>query len=137
MNLLDIQSKDWCNQLLEVIYQQKTFHQSQTKLIIPHQECGPNLREKLGQTVSSSSDIGPISNYFVERFGFDSKCRVIAFTGDNPCSLAGMRLHAGDVACSLGTSDALFLYLDHPKTSPDGSVFCNPVQDDAYMALIW
>lgn len=53
------------------------------------QLCGTDLRNKLGKPVSSNCDIGPISNYFVERFGFDEKCRIIAFTGDNASSLAG------------------------------------------------
>lgn len=117
MNLLDIRTKDWCEELLEA--------------------CGPNLRDKLGTPVSSSTDVGPISAYFVERFGFSEKCRVVAFTGDNPGSLAGMRVKEGDLICSLGTSDVFFLWLDEPKTVTEGHVFCNPVKDDAYMALIW
>ena len=32
----------------------------------------------------SQTDIGPVSTYMVERYGFDEACRVIAFTGDNP-----------------------------------------------------
>ncbi|XP_033226806.1 xylulose kinase [Belonocnema kinseyi] len=116
MNLLDIRSKDWCDELLEV--------------------CGPSLKEKLGKPVSSTSDIGPVSTYFVERFGFDEKCRVIAFTGDNPSSLAGMRLKEGDVACSLGTSDTLFLWLNEPKTVTEGHILCNPLDDKAYMTLL-
>lgn len=51
--------------------------------------CAPNLKEKLGAPVPSSTDVGPISAYFVERFGFSEKCRIVAFTGDNPGSLAG------------------------------------------------
>ncbi|OXU26563.1 hypothetical protein TSAR_014717 [Trichomalopsis sarcophagae] len=117
MNLLDIRTKDWHDELLEV--------------------CAPNLREKLDAAVPASSDVGPISAYFVERFGFDEKCRVVAFTGDNPGSLAGLRISEGDIACSLGTSDTLFVWLNEPRTVVDGHVFCNPIQDEAYMALVW
>ncbi|XP_028049101.2 xylulose kinase isoform X1 [Monomorium pharaonis] len=116
MNLLNIRTKDWDDMLLET--------------------CATGLREKLGEPVSSYSDIGPISPYFVERFGFNEKCRIIAFTGDNPGSLVGMRLKEGDIACSLGTSDTLFLWLKEPKTITDGHVLCNPVDDKAYMALL-
>lgn len=116
MNLLNIHTKDWDDVLLEA--------------------CGLGLREKLGKPVSSCSDIGPISSYFVERFGFDEACRMIAFTGDNSGSLIGMRLKEGDVACSLGTSDNLFIWLKQPKTVLEGHVFCNPLDDDAYMALL-
>ncbi|XP_018349320.1 PREDICTED: xylulose kinase [Trachymyrmex septentrionalis] len=116
MNLLNICTKDWDDMLLET--------------------CASGLREKLGNPVSSYSDIGPISSYFVERFSFNEKCRIIAFTGDNPGSLIGMRLKEGDIACSLGTSDTLLLWLNKPKTITDGHVLCNPVDDEAYMALL-
>ncbi|KYN20763.1 Xylulose kinase [Trachymyrmex cornetzi] len=116
MNLLNIRTKDWDDMLLET--------------------CATGLREKLGNPVSSYSDIGPISPYFVERFSFNEKCRIIAFTGDNPGSLIGMRLKEGDIACSLGTSDTLLLWLNKPKTITDGHVLCNPVDNEAYMALL-
>ncbi|XP_015183446.1 PREDICTED: xylulose kinase isoform X3 [Polistes dominula] len=98
--------------------------------------CAPDLRKKLGKPISSYNNIGPISPYFVERFGFNETCRIIAFTGDNPGSLVGMRLKKGDIACSLGTSDTLFLWLNEPKTVIDGHILCNPIEDDAYMALL-
>lgn len=49
----------------------------------------------------------------------------------------GMRLKEGDIACSLGTSDTLFLWLNKPKTALEGHIFCNPLDDNAYMALLW
>ncbi|XP_076384623.1 xylulose kinase isoform X2 [Megalopta genalis] len=116
MNLLNIHTKDWDDVLLET--------------------CGPDLRKKLGEPVSTSNNIGPISNYFVERFSFDEACRIIAFTGDNSGSLIGMRLNEGDIACSLGTSDTLFLSLNKPQTALEGHVFCNPIDDNAFMALL-
>lgn len=69
MNLMDIKTKKWNEVLLEA--------------------CAPCLKVRLGQTVPSSEDLGPINNYYVERYGFDSCCRVIAFMGDNPSSLIG------------------------------------------------
>lgn len=48
-----------------------------------------------------------------------------------------MRLKEGDIACSLGTSDTLFLWLNKPKTALEGHIFCNPLDDKAYMALLW
>ena len=44
--------------------------------------------------------MGSVSKYFVHRYGFSSEAKVIAFTGDNPASLAGMRLQQGDVVVS-------------------------------------
>ncbi|XP_051156873.1 xylulose kinase [Leptopilina boulardi] len=116
MNLMDIRSREWCEELLQL--------------------CGTNLKDKLGEPVSSLSDIGPVSNYFVERFGFDEGCRIIAFTGDNASSLAGLRLKKEDVVCSLGTSDTLFFGLNEPKTITEGHVFCNSLDDPAYIILL-
>ena len=56
----------------------------------------------------------------------------------NSLILQGMRLSKdGDIACSLGTSDVLFLWLNEPKTVMEGHIFCNPIKDDAYMAVLW
>ena len=48
-----------------------------------------------------------------------------------------MRLGLGDVIVSLGSSDTVFLWLTEPKPSLQGHVFVNPVDTDAYMALLW
>ena len=63
----------------------------------------------------------------VQRYGFSPDCNVVAFTGDNPSSLAGMRLHKGDVAVSLGTSDTLIFWLEEPKPALVGHIFINPI----------
>lgn len=116
MNLLNIKTKQWDQTLLDA--------------------CAPNLQEKLGELVESNADLGPIGEYFVERYGFDSSCRVIAFTGDNPASLIGMRISEDWLAISLGTSDTLFLWLNEPKIVLDGHVLINPVDSKQYMALL-
>lgn len=48
-----------------------------------------------------------------------------------------MRLQPGDVAVSLGTSDTVFLWLQEPHFLPEGHVLINPLQTEAYMALLW
>ncbi|CAH1970342.1 unnamed protein product [Acanthoscelides obtectus] len=116
MNLLNIRTKKWDQTLLDA--------------------CGPNLAEKLGQSVPSYSDVGSISRYFKERYNFNPNCRVIAHTGDNPASLMGMRLNEGWIAVSLGTSDTVFLWLKEPKSVLDGHVLCNPIDENVYMALL-
>ncbi|XP_054281168.1 xylulose kinase-like [Macrosteles quadrilineatus] len=116
MNLLDIHSKSWSQDCLKA--------------------CAEDLASRLGEPVPSHSDLGCVSDYMVERHSFNPSCRVIAFTGDNPSSLAGMTLRPGDVAVSLGTSDTLFLPLTQPPTLPEGHVLINPVDSDAYMALL-
>jgi len=80
--------------------------------------------------------VGAISSYYIQCYGFPPGCKVVAFTGDNPASLAGMRLEEGDIAVSLGTSDTLFLWLQEPVPALEGHVFCNPVDVQHYMALL-
>lgn len=69
MNLLNIHTKQWNQTLLDT--------------------CGPDLANKLGNTVPANENLGPVSNYFVDRYNFNPNCRVIAATGDNPASLVG------------------------------------------------
>ncbi|KAK1875379.1 Xylulose kinase [Dissostichus eleginoides] len=116
MNLLDIRSRNWSQICLEAV--------------------SPQLDLLLGDPQPSSSILGPVSSYFVQRYGFSESCRVVAFTGDNPASLAGMRLQQGDIAVSLGTSDTVFLWIADPRPALQGHVFCNPVREQAFMALL-
>ncbi|MBZ3883327.1 Xylulose kinase [Sciurus carolinensis] len=116
MNLFQIQDKVWSQTCLDA--------------------CAPHLEEKLGTPVPSCSVVGAISFYYVQRYGFPPGCKVVAFTGDNPASLAGMRLEEGDIAVSLGTSDTLFLWLQEPTPALEGHIFCNPVDPQHYMALL-
>ncbi|KAF3703921.1 Xylulose kinase [Channa argus] len=116
MNLLDIRTRTWAEICLEA--------------------TAPDLDQLLGTPLPSTSVLGPISSYFVHRYGFCESCRVVAFTGDNPASLAGMRLQQGDIAVSLGTSDTVFLWIQQPRPALEGHIFCNPVEQQAYMALL-
>ncbi|XP_060036397.1 xylulose kinase isoform X2 [Erinaceus europaeus] len=116
MNLLQIQDKVWSPVCLSA--------------------CAPHLEEKLGPPVPSLSVVGAVSSYHVQRYGFPVGCKVVAFTGDNPASLAGMKLEEGDIAVSLGTSDTLFLWLREPTPALEGHIFCNPVDAQHYMALL-
>ncbi|KAK5849539.1 hypothetical protein PBY51_013867 [Eleginops maclovinus] len=116
MNLLDIRSRTWSQICLDAV--------------------APQLDLLLGNPKPSSSILGPVSSFFVQRYGFSQSCRVVAFTGDNPASLAGMRLQQGDIAVSLGTSDTVFLWIEDPHPALQGHVFCNPVSEHAFMALL-
>ncbi|XP_037239672.1 xylulose kinase isoform X3 [Falco biarmicus] len=116
MNLLQIWEKVWSQSCLDA--------------------CAPGLEEKLGYPVPSHSVLGPVSPYYNQRYGFSPDCKVVAFTGDNPASLAGMRLQEGDIAISLGTSDTLFLWIQEPTPALEGHILCNPVDSQTYMALL-
>ncbi|KAK7466814.1 hypothetical protein BaRGS_00037081, partial [Batillaria attramentaria] len=116
MNLLDIRKRDWSQECLDA--------------------CAPGLREKLGPVVPSRQVIGQVSSYLCSRYGVAQDCKVVAFTGDNPGSLAGLAPKQGDVIVSLGTSDTVFLWLEMPKPKLEGHIFANPVHTSDYMALL-
>ncbi len=118
MNLMDIRSKRWDARALAC--------------------TAPDLEAKLGEITPSHSVIGMVSRYHVERHRFSKDCVVIAFSGDNPNSLAALRLEkSGEIAVSLGTSDTLFGALSEPRPSAtEGHIFGNPINPDGYMALM-
>lgn len=101
-----------------------------SKLLDAFRDAAPGLADKLQQPVPSHTSFGRIAPYFCARYGFSTDCSVIAWSGDNPCSLAGLGLQAeGDVAVSLGTSDTLFAVVPRSSAHPglDGHLFASPV----------
>ena len=72
MNLMDIRAREWASRALAA--------------------CAPLLKTKLGSLAPSHTAIGGISKYCVTRYGFTPTCTVIVFSGDNPNSVAGLRL---------------------------------------------
>ena len=117
-NLMDIRTRRWSPKALAA--------------------TAAGLDGKLLPIVPSTKTVGCISPYFVERYGFDPGCKILPFSGDNPCSLIGMGLvEPGRVALSLGTSDTLFACMEEPRTSDEGegAVFASP-DGTNYMALI-
>jgi len=117
MNLMDIRRRAWSAAMLKA--------------------TAPGLRGRLPRLARSGSVVGRISPYFVARHGFSSRCRAIAWSGDNPNSLIGVGLiRPGKVCISLGTSDTYFGVMPQPhiSTEGEGHVFGSPTGD--YMSLI-
>ncbi len=117
MNLMNLAAQDWDEGLVEA--------------------TAPGLWEKLPPVRPSATVAGPVSRYFVEKYGFSPDCRVVLFSGDNPSSLVGMGASTpGKVVISLGTSDTLFAAMPGPRTDPNGygHVFGNPM--GGFMSLI-
>lgn len=115
MNLMDLASRDWWTTALDA--------------------TAPRLREKLPEIVPSRTVVGTLSSYWQARYGLPS-AKVIAWSGDNPCSLVGTGLvHEGRVAVSLGTSDTVFGLMREPRVDAGGTghVFGAPTGD--YMGL--
>lgn len=118
MNLMNIRTRRWAPAALSC--------------------TAPGLAKRLGPLAPSHKVIGRLSRYFLDRYGFAPRTDVIAFSGDNPNSLAALGLaRSGDIAISLGTSDTVFGALDAPKPSAaEGHIFGNPINPHGYMALI-
>ena len=117
MNLMNIDTKQWDNRALEA--------------------TAPLLSEKLPNLDNSYNVIGKISPYFIEKYGFNPKTLLIAWSGDNPNSLIGTGvIGKGKAAISLGTSDTYFSYLELLRLdlNGEGHVFSAPTGD--YMSLI-
>eukprot|EP01111_Echinosteliopsis_oligospora_P013843 TRINITY_DN5070_c0_g1_i1.p1 TRINITY_DN5070_c0_g1~~TRINITY_DN5070_c0_g1_i1.p1 ORF type:complete len:482 (-),score=116.43 TRINITY_DN5070_c0_g1_i1:269-1666(-) len=121
MNIMDINSREWLDTALDVVYPGKAQF----------------LKQLLGKVVQSHELEGKISKYFVQEYGFSADCLIIPFSGDNPCSVAGLKLSPGNIAISLGTSDVLFGPLEHiNSSSAEGSVMCDPVNPNGHMILL-
>ena len=115
MNLMDLRSRDWSPAALDA--------------------TAPDLAAKLPAIVPSSSIVGELAPYWRQRFGLPA-ARVVAWSGDNPCSLVGTGLiREGQIAVSLGTSDTLFGLMREPRVDRTGTghVFGAPTGD--YMGL--
>jgi xylulokinase len=116
MNLMDLTTRQWWAEALEA--------------------TAPGLRSKLPPIVESSTTIGVLAPYWQQRYGFPA-ARVIAWSGDNPCSLIGTGLvRDRTLAVSLGTSDTVFGAMAEPRVdrAGDGHVFGAP--DGRFMGLV-
>jgi len=116
MTLMDLARKRWAPAALEA--------------------TAPGLEKKLPPLGESWTIAGPLADYWRRRYGFPG-AKVVAWSGDNPCSFVGVGLaDEGTIAISLGTSDTLFGPMAAARTDPtlSGSVFGSPT--GGYMALI-
>jgi xylulokinase len=93
------------------------------------------LDAKLPGIQPSSAVVGPLAAYWRARYGFPP-CDVVAWSGDNPCSLVGVGLvREGRVAISLGTSDTVFGLMQEPRIDPSGAGHVFGAPTGSYMGL--
>ncbi|OGV67474.1 MAG: hypothetical protein A3K18_29130 [Lentisphaerae bacterium RIFOXYA12_64_32] len=117
MNLLSLASRGWDPTMLDA--------------------TAPGLHSRLPAVGPSYTVVGPLWDYFSERYGFRRGLSVVAWSGDNPCSLIGVGgWRPGVAVVSLGTSDTYFASMEKPTVDPDGygHVFGNPA--GGFMSLI-
>lgn len=115
MNLMDLGASAWWTPALEA--------------------TAPGLSDRLPLIRPSRTVIGTLSPYWQRRHGLPP-ARVIAWSGDNPCSLIGTGLvREGLAAISMGTSDTIFGLMREPRVDPTGTghVFGSPT--GAFMGL--
>jgi xylulokinase len=114
-NLMDLSERQWWGPALDA--------------------TAAGLLAKLPSVAQPWTIIGQLSGYWQERHHLPA-AKVVAWSGDNPCSLIGVGLvREGRVAISLGTSDTIFGLMTEPRVDPSGTghVFGAPTGD--YMGL--
>jgi xylulokinase len=97
----------------------------------------PDLERRLPPLAPPWRVVSPVARYWVERHGVNATALACVWSGDNPCSVAGLGLvRPGEVAVSLGTSDTCFGTMEECRTDPagEGHVFVAPT--GGYMSLI-
>src|SRR5438309_424355 len=95
----------------------------------------PHLAMKLPPIAPSWSVVGRLSRFWQQRYRLPA-AKVIAWSGDNPCSLIGTGLvRDGAAGISLGTSDTIFGLMRDPSVDRTGTghVFAAPT--GAFMGL--
>ena len=122
MNLWDIKAGSWSEPLL--------------KLAAGEDGLDP-LKQKLGTVrEDGGGSMGPISKYFVQRYGFAEDCGIAPFTGDNPSTILALPLRPLDAIVSLGTSTTFLM--STPKYVPDPAYhfFNHPATAGLYMFML-
>lgn len=116
MNLMDIRTQGWHAKAL--------------------QATAPDLVRRLPPIAPSGTVVGPVSRYFVTRYGLSPACQSVIWSGDNPCSIVGLGLvESGQAAISMGTSYVFMGTMSECRVDPrgEGHVFGSPA--GGYMAL--
>ena len=116
MNLMDLAHSRWASEALAA--------------------TAPDLEAKLPPIAASWTVVGPLATFWRARYGFPA-AKVVAWSGDNPCSLVGTGIvREGTIAISLGTSDTLFGLVPEACYDPSGTghVFGSPT--GGFMPLI-
>lgn len=110
MSLMNYRSKTWDSALLAATADGLTGGKE-------------TLQSKLPALASPDSIVGNLAAYYVEKYGFDGNCAVIAGSGDNPQAKVPI---AGDLL-SLGTSFVNMVSTDGNTLDPEG--FANAMYD--------
>ncbi|KAA8896035.1 hypothetical protein FN846DRAFT_921904 [Sphaerosporella brunnea] len=124
MNLWDIKNDDWDQSLLT--------------LTTEGEKGGvAALTAKLGDVERThGKNLGKISPWFVDRFGFSPECAILPFTGDNPATILALPLRPLDAIVSLGTSTTLLMSTPTYYSSVEYHLFNHPTTRGLYMFML-
>lgn len=95
------------------------------------------LYAKLGDVVKDGGqNLGPISSYYVKKYGFSPDCVIAPSTGDNPATILALPLQPQDAIVSLGTSSTLLMSTPTYYPSPAYHMFDHPTTPGLYMFML-
>ena len=96
-----------------------------------------DLLSKLPPVSSSTESIGNISKELVKEYGFNSKCRIDAGSGDNMYGAIGTgNIDPGILTISLGTSGTAYTIVETPFVDPTGEIACFCDSTGRYLPLL-
>ncbi|KAF2756454.1 D-xylulose kinase-like protein [Pseudovirgaria hyperparasitica] len=122
MNMWDVSKGRWQEDLLA---------------LVAGEDGSEGLKEKLGPVPEDGGEtLGPISPYFVHRFGFRKDCAVIVCTGDNPSTILALPLQASDAIVSLGTSTTFLMSTPQYQPDPSYHFMNHPATAGLYMFML-
>ncbi|ORX57622.1 actin-like ATPase domain-containing protein [Hesseltinella vesiculosa] len=112
-----------------------TTHQWEPRLLT---QCGgPDLAKKLGlQPRDDARSLGPINQYYVQRYHFRPDCQIIPFTGDNSATMISMNLQHGDCVVSLGTSDTVLMSVRAAEPTSESHLLVHPTDPHGFMGML-
>jgi gluconokinase len=87
--------------------------------------------EQLPELLGTTSLLPPLTAAVAERTGLPADTRVVVGAGDGPLANLGLgAVKPGVAACSIGTSGAIRVMVEHPGVDPLGGVFCYALTAD-------
>lgn len=95
------------------------------------------LSQKLGIVHEDAGAlVGPISKYYISKYGFSEDCSICQFTGDNPATILALPLRPLDAMVSLGTSTTMLMATNHYLPDPSYHFFNSPTTVGIYMFML-
>ncbi|KAK8212109.1 xylulose kinase [Phyllosticta capitalensis] len=123
MNLWEIKTGKWHHELLA--------------LCAGGPDGVKSLSDKLGPVPEDGgAAFGPISSYFVQKYGFHRNCAVVPSTGDNLSTIIALPLREGDAIVSLGTSTTFLMSTPQYKPDPAYHFMNHPTTASLYMFML-